>query len=334
VDNEQVADGIRRDLVVIGASAGGVEALRRLVAVLPRDLPAAVCVVLHVSASTPSALAGILGRAGMLPCRPAQDGDPLSPGEILVAPPDHHLIIEQDRARVTVGPRENNHRPSVDALFRSAAEVARDRVTGVVLSGMRDDGSAGLAVIKSNGGLALVQDPKDALHPGMPQSAIANVAVDGILRCEELGPAITRAAWGGRPPAAPVRTPEAIEGKELVTVCPECGGVLTERLEAGVPRWECHVGHLYSPSSLNVAQGTEVERALWTAMRMLRDRAALLRRMADQADARSQARVEQSFRSKAAEADDHADSVLGVLEDSAASSLGDVVESANEDDAA
>ena len=197
--NQERLEENRRDLVVIGASAGGVEALRRVVAALPADLPAAVCVVLHVSASTPSALAHILERAGSLPCRSAQDGDPLVHGEILVAPPDRHLIIEADHVRLTATAPENNHRPSVDALFRSAGETARERVTGAVRSGMRDDGTAGLAVIKANGGLALAQEPQDALHPGMPSSAIDHVAVDAVLRCEELGSAITEAARGHPP---------------------------------------------------------------------------------------------------------------------------------------
>jgi two-component system chemotaxis response regulator CheB len=336
VVSEEPEQGIRRDVVVIGASAGGIEALRRLVGALPHDLPAAVCVVLHMSASSPSALSGILARAGTLPSRQAQDADELVPGEILVAPPDHHLIVEQDHVRLTVGPRENNHRPSVDALFRSAAESAGERVIGVVLSGMRDDGAAGLALIKASGGLALVQDPEEALHPGMPQSAIANVAVDAVLRSEDLAEAITDAAWGGaRPPSAPADPPGTIPGSELTIVCPECGGVLSERTEAGVPRWACHVGHLYSPSSLNIAQGTEVERALWTAMRMLRDRAALLRRMADHARARGQERIQQSFLDRATDADEHADSVMAVLQDSTPSALGDVAEAAvEENDAA
>jgi two-component system, chemotaxis family, protein-glutamate methylesterase/glutaminase len=336
VASEQPGQGIRRDVVVIGASAGGIEALRRLIGALPHDLPAAVCVVLHMSASSPSALSGILARAGTLPSRQAQDGDQLVPGEILVAPPDHHLIVEQDHVRLTVGPRENNHRPSVDALFRSAAESAGERVTGVVLSGMRDDGSAGLAVIKANGGLALVQDPDEALHPGMPQSAIANVAVDAVLRCDDLAEAITDAAWGGpRRPATATSVPGAIPGSELTIVCPECGGVLSERMEAGVPRWACHVGHLYSPSSLNGAQGTEVERALWMAMRMLRDRAALLRRMAEHAQSRGQHRIERSFLDRATEADERANSVMVVLQDSTPSALGDVAEPAvDENDAA
>jgi two-component system chemotaxis response regulator CheB len=335
VVSEEPERGTRRDVVVIGASAGGIEALRRLVGRLPRDLPAAVLVVLHMSASSPSALSGILGRAGPLPSRQARDGEDLVPGEILVAPPDHHLIVEGDHVLLTVGPRENNHRPSVDALFRSAADSARERVVGVVLSGMRDDGAAGLAVIKANGGLALVQDPEDALHPGMPQSAIDNVAVDAVLRCDDLAAAITDAAWGGRPPARQGPVSDPIPGHELTIVCPECGGVLSEHMEAGVPRWVCHVGHLYSPSSLNIAQGTEVERALWTVMRMLRDRAALLRRMADHALARGQHRIEQSFQDRAREADEQADSVMTVLQESTPSALGDIGEAAvGENDAA
>ena len=318
------ADEVRRDLVVIGASAGGVEALRCLVGGLPPDLPAAVCVVLHLSSGGPSALAGILSRAGQLPCRPAQDGDPLEPGTILVAPPDRHLVVEGDHARLSVGPRENNHRPSVDTLFRSAAEVGRERVIGVVLSGMRDDGAAGLALIKANGGMAFVQDPKDALHAGMPTSAIESTDVDAVLPCEDLANAITAAAGGSDPPPRDHSDPPPVEGRPLTIVCPECGGVLSETTEAGVPRWECHVGHLYSRSSLSVAQGTEAERALWTAMRMLRDRAALLRRLAAQAAARGHVHSVQTFRKRAGDAEQQADAVLTVLRDSTASALDEV----------
>lgn len=327
------ADAVRRDLVVMGASAGGVEALRCVVAGFPPDLPAAVCVVLHLSSGTPSALAGILGRAGHLPCRPAQDGDQLEQGTILVAPPDRHLVIEDGRVRLSVGPRENNHRPSVDALFRSAAQSARERAIGVVLSGMRDDGAAGLALIKAHGGMALVQDPKEAQHAGMPNSAIDGTDVDAVLSCGELPAAIAAAAWGDSTAAA-AREPPQPEGRQLTIVCPECGGVLSETTEAGVTRWECHVGHLYSPSSLSLAQGTEVEKALWTAVRMLRDRAALLRRLADQSAARSHGRTEETFRARADDAEQQADSVLSVLRDSAASSVEAVDLSTGDEDVA
>lgn len=174
------SDG-RRDLVVIGASAGGVEVLTRVVRDLPTDLPAAVCIVLHVAPGSPSMLAHILDRAGKMPCRPARDGERLCEGVILVAPPDHHLAIEDSQVRLSDGPRENGHRPAIDVLFRSASRAFDSRVVGVVLSGTRYDGAAGLAVIKANGGATIVQDPRDARYAGMPASAIANVTVDAIV---------------------------------------------------------------------------------------------------------------------------------------------------------
>lgn len=183
MDAGQVHDG-RRDLVVIGASAGGVEVLIRVVRGLPADLRAAICIVLHISPRSPSMLAHILGRAGPLPCRPARDGERLRSGVILVAPPDHHLAVEDGHVRLTVGPREKGHRPAIDVLFRSAAKALDSRVVGVVLSGTRDDGSAGLAVIKSRGGATIVQDPNEAMYAGMPASAIAAVTVDAIVPSE------------------------------------------------------------------------------------------------------------------------------------------------------
>jgi two-component system, chemotaxis family, protein-glutamate methylesterase/glutaminase len=199
--------GHHRDLVVIGASAGGVETLKRVVAGLPADLPAAICIVLHISPASPSALAGILQRAGRLPCRPASDGDQLCSGEILVAPPDHHLVIAGRRVRLTAGPRENGHRPAVDVLFRSAAAARGTRVVGVVLSGTRDDGTAGLALIKAGGGAAIVQDPDEALYPGMPASALGHVAVDAVVPSALVAQAISSIVHGQVPGGA-VSTPD------------------------------------------------------------------------------------------------------------------------------
>jgi two-component system, chemotaxis family, protein-glutamate methylesterase/glutaminase len=202
----------RHDLVVIGASAGGVQTLRRVVGDLPADLPAAVCVVLHISPGSPSALAPILQRAGRLPCRAAADGDELEAGQVLVAPPDRHLVVQEGRVRLTLGPRENGHRPSVDALFRSAAEARGGRVIGVVLSGTRDDGAAGLAVIKAHGGGTIVQDPEDALYPGMPASALVRVSVDVVAPSSLIASAISAMVDGGdlppgaRAPTTTVRT--------------------------------------------------------------------------------------------------------------------------------
>ena len=244
--------------------------------------------MLHIAPTSTSALAGILGRAGDLPCRAAVDGEPLRPGHILVATPDHHLVVEDGVARVTVGPRENNHRPSIDTLFRSAAHAHGPGVVGVVLSGTRDDGSAGLAIIKSHGGAAVVQDPEDALYPGMPSNAIAHVAVDAVAPAALVADAITALVRGTPLPddvraSAPTIGPPS-EEQQLTLVCPECGGVLSERQEVGVLQWRCHVGHLYSFDSLAEAQGGAVEAALWTALRSLEDRAALMRRLAEHSE--------------------------------------------------
>lgn len=321
--------GHKRDLVVIGASAGGVETLKTVVSGLPGDLPAAVCIVLHIAPSSPSALARILQRAGTLPCRAASDGEPLRPGQILVAPPDHHLVVEDGRARLTVGPRENGHRPAVDVLFRSAATARHTRVIGVVLSGTRDDGAAGLAVIKSSGGAAIVQDPEEALYPGMPASALAHVLVDAVVPSEQIAETISSMVNGkelpdAQPPAQPGWNPA--DRDRLTSVCPECGGVLIERTEAGMPQWECHVGHRYSPTSLADAQGDRVEMALWTAVRMLRDRSALLHRMADQSEARAQPRSAERFRGQADDASRQAELVREALAHAAAGTLSEVTD--------
>jgi two-component system, chemotaxis family, protein-glutamate methylesterase/glutaminase len=309
------------DLVVIGASAGGVEALKTLVAGLPRDLPAAICVVLHLAPTSTSALAGILERAGALPCRPAANGEPLRHGHVLVAPPDHHLLVEDGRVQLGVGPRENGHRPSVDVLFRSAALARPGGVVGVVLSGTRDDGSAGLAVIKSNGGTAVVQDPDDALYSGMPANALAHVAVDAVAPVALMAQAIVAMVTGGPLPAdvrtsSPAVDPPVSE-QGLTLVCPECGRVLSEREDHGMQRWRCHVGHVYSPSSLEAEQGADVEAALWTALRSLEDRAALLRRLAEQSGRRGRPRSAASFAHQAAQTQRQADLLRGVVHDTA-----------------
>jgi two-component system chemotaxis response regulator CheB len=314
-----------RDLVVIGASAGGVEVLRKVVADLPADLAAAVCIVLHIAPGSPSALAPILQRAGRLPCRAAADGEQLQVGQILVAPPDRHLVVEDRRVKLTLGPRENGHRPAVDALFRSAARERGGRVIGVILSGTRDDGAAGLAVIKACGGAAVVQDPKEALYAGMPASAIAHVAVDAVVPSALIASTVAAMVNGGEGPtgAAPAagQDDDPPRGEQVTTICPECGGVLSERVESGMTQWECRVGHRYSPDSLADAQAQGVEAALWAAIRALEDRQVLLARMADQAEARGQPRSGRSFRRRANAAGAHAEQVRTALMRAAATTL-------------
>jgi two-component system chemotaxis response regulator CheB len=339
--------GARRDLVVVGASAGGVEALSGFVAGLQPDLQAAICIVLHVAPGSPSALASILQRAGRLPCHAARDGDALQDGHILVAPPDRHMVIEDARVRLTVGPRENGHRPAIDVLFRSAAASAGGRVIGVVLSGTRDDGTAGLAMIKQNGGMAIVQDPADALYGGMPASALEHVVVDEVVPVQRLATAIAEMV-GRSPPPKPSGSHEPVgapsnpghsagsprghaagggasrdpkQRGELSMICPECGGVLEEHSDVGMMQWECRVGHRYSPQSLIEAQADGVEAALWAAVRALEDRMSLLNRMAQRAEGQGQSRSARSFRRRAENAGSQARLVRDALSSAATAAL-------------
>jgi two-component system chemotaxis response regulator CheB len=198
--------GTNRDLVVIGASAGGVEALKVVVSGIPAGLPAAVCVVLHLAPGSHSALAHILERAGPLPCRSAVDGAALRIAEIVVAPPDRHLVIDGRFTRLIEEAPESGHRPAVNVLFRSAAAARAARVVGVILSGTQDDGAAGLAVIKERGGATIVQSPEDALYPGMPTSALAKVEADAIAPSNMIGEAIAAIVRGEAPhPGTEVR---------------------------------------------------------------------------------------------------------------------------------
>lgn len=233
------------DLVVVGASAGGIEALQRMAARLPGDLPAAVLVVLHVTAAGPSALPEILRRAGALPAAHALDGERLERGRILVAPPDHHLLIDDGHVRVTRGPKENSHRPAIDPLFRSAATAAGPRAIGVILSGMLDDGAAGIAAVKAAGGVAIVQDPDDATYSSMPRSALRAVDPDEIVGSRLLGPAIAR--WVATPADAPKPPPGEVSDR----TCPTCGGTLRTALDDGPLRYRCRVGHAWSAESLS-----------------------------------------------------------------------------------
>ncbi|MEX0790173.1 MAG: chemotaxis protein CheB, partial [Actinomycetota bacterium] len=179
---------------MIGGSAGSIEVVSDLVGGLPADLPAAVLIAIHMAPGARSRLPQILKRAGVLPVQHAVDQEPILPGRIYVAPPDHHLLVGPGHVHVTRGPRENGHRPAIDPLFRSAAQFYRHTVTGVVLSGGVDDGSAGVVAVKAGGGTSVVQDPKGAIHPRMPQSAIQTGAIEAVLSIPELD----KTWWSGR----------------------------------------------------------------------------------------------------------------------------------------
>jgi two-component system chemotaxis response regulator CheB len=240
------------NIVVIGASAGGVEVLRRIAALLPADLQAAIFVVMHLSSSAPSYLSQILNSAGPLTAEPVSDGEPIRPSRIYVAPQDRHLLIEEGRIRLTRGPRENRFRPAIDPLFRSAARAYGPRVLGIVLTGLLGDGTAGLQVVKTVGGMAMVQDPKEAPFDSMPLSAIRNVQIDFVLPAAEIPGKIVELAqetWTCEEPSRErqeMAQDERTWGQPSAFTCPDCSGTLWELERGGVVRFRCRAGHAYS----------------------------------------------------------------------------------------
>jgi two-component system chemotaxis response regulator CheB len=323
------------DIVVVGASAGGVEALIRLVSDLPSRLPAAVFVVLHV-ARTRSVLPEILSRYSHMPVIHAIDGAPIVPGRIAVAPPDAHVVLEQDRMCLWHGPEENGTRPAIDPLFRSAATVFGERVIGVILTGALDDGVAGLAAIRKAGGTVVIQDPADAAVPSMPRAALDFVPADFVAPLNDIGGILSGlTADGGAPsarvpPGARRADPETQPVQHFMLTCPSCNGALWEIDDkAGLLRFRCHVGHWYTVQSMLARQEEALDRALWAALRALQERAELQDRIANGADARGKAHVAENFRARAERSRTHAETLRRVVLDTTAS-----VAEADEPDAA
>jgi two-component system chemotaxis response regulator CheB len=311
----------RHDIIVIGASAGGVEALTQLVHHLPEDLPAAVFVVLHVPAHGTSVLPMILSRNGPLPARHPADGETIERGKIYVAPPDNHLLIRRGQVRLSRGPRENGHRPAVDPLFRTAARAYGRRVVGVVLSGALDDGTAGLSAIKGRGGAAVVQEPGDALYPGMPRSALESLPIDHCLPVAQIAPILVGLANEPVPEEGADPMPDDMEiesemaafeldalqndqrpGTPSAFACPDCAGVLWELQDGELIRFRCRVGHAWTANSLLAQQSEGIETALWTALRALEERAALSNRIVERMHKRGNDRTAHRFEEQAREA--------------------------------
>lgn len=288
-----------QDIVVVGASAGGVEALTRLVGALPHDFPASLFVVQHFPSSGISFLPDILSRKGPLPASHPENGGKVLPGRIYVAPPGRHMLLRDHAVFLAAGPRENGFRPAIDTLFRSAARTFGPRVIGVVLSGSLGDGSIGLQAVKAAGGIAVVQDPGEAVFADMPLNAIESLAVDHVLPVREIAALLIELA--GQPLTVGGESPmpqdaqdevryvheeidrfEAGAGSAQATglTCPECGGAIWELPGAGPLNYRCHVGHAFSGESLLAGQSEALETALWSAVRALEERASLLRRMA------------------------------------------------------
>lgn len=312
------------DIIVIGASAGGVEALANLVYHLSPELAASLFVVVHFPSFGVSVLPQILSRAGPLPAMHPQDGELIRPGCIYTAPPDHHLILQREQIHLNRGPRENGHRPAIDVTFRSAAQTYQNRVIGVLLSGTLDDGTAGLAQIKAMGGMAFVQDPNEALFDGMLRNAIERVPINQVLRVSEIASCLNTLAY--IPIQEVEMMPEELEkGASIVRedkamsergeqapgtpsplTCPECGGVLWELHDNNLLQFRCHVGHVYSLDGMLSEQAEAIEKALWSAVRILEEKAALSRRMANQAHQQHRLYSENQFQEQAEEAERNA----------------------------
>jgi two-component system, chemotaxis family, protein-glutamate methylesterase/glutaminase len=305
-----------RDVVVIGGSAGSVDALRSIVSGLPAHFPVSIFVVVHVSADSPSNLHLLLDRWGRLAATQALDGEPVQTGHIYVARPDYHLTLESGLVRVQRGPRENRHRPAIDPLFRTAARFYGPRVIGIILSGLLDDGSAGLYAVKQRGGIAIVQDPADAAWSEMPQHALHYASPQYVLRADDIAPSLVKivTAHSGetvmrRPstkirPAKSTKAPLQLareanpaveanlesaysdegEGTPSVFACPECHGVLWELKDGKLVRFRCRVGHSFTSENLALELSQKSETALWAAMRALEEKAAMQRRVADSLD--------------------------------------------------
>jgi two-component system chemotaxis response regulator CheB len=329
-DVDTNSESANRDVIVVGASAGGVEATRRLAAALPADLPATLFVVVHRGPDRPGYLAEILGAAGPLPAMVAEEGAPFVRGRIYVAPPDLHLLVGRDHVHVRRGPRENRVRPAIDPLFRSAAVHCSTRVVGVVLTGLLDDGTSGLQAIRRCGGVAVAQDPRDADFKDMPLSAVRHGAADHVLALDRMPDLLSRLARGPRPPAveppANLRMEALIAAQELSMdpdqkrlgelsplTCPECHGSLYEIHDGTFLRFRCHTGHAFTAEALRSEQGKAWERALYDALRAQEEQAALLRRMAGDARQLGAARQADDFALRARSYEEGAQIIRGLL---------------------
>ncbi len=279
-------NGLKTGVICIGGSAGALEPLQRIVAQLPETLAAPVFVTVHTPAHSVSALPHILSRAGPLFATHAIDGAPFAAGRIYVAPPDCHLVVAHGTMGVVAGAKENGYRPSIDVLFRSAAQAYGRATCGVLLSGALNDGVAGLGSIRAAGGLTMAQDPEEALFGDMPSNAIQSESVDVVRPADRIAQELMRfataaASLGAQP--ADVAPDERAHGQPSVFTCPDCGGTLWELDAEGALHFRCRTGHSYNTGSMAALQRENIEKSLYTANRALKERADLLRRVANRA---------------------------------------------------
>ena len=312
------------DIIVIGTSAGGLKALGVILGALPADIDAVLFIVQHLAADKPSILPKILTDVSSFPASHPVDGEKIRKGQIYVAPPDHHLLVNQDFIRVVRGPQENRFRPAIDALFRSAARAYGSRVVGVVLTGYLDDGTVGLQAVKKRGGVAIVQDPQEAEYPSMAKSALRYVKVDYCVPLLEIPDLLVRLSTepANNEEAYPMteeieleskiaeqqlNTKEFLEkvesiGTRTTYTCPECNGSIWQIGKEEPLRFRCHTGHSFTADVFLAEQTQNLENALWSAARIMEEKVAFLRQMSERMKAID-------LQSAATEYADHADSL-------------------------
>jgi two-component system, chemotaxis family, protein-glutamate methylesterase/glutaminase len=326
-----------RDVIVIGGSAGAIEALLHVAGELPATLAARIFITVHIPTAATSVLPRVLERAGGLRARHPADGEATQPALMYVAPPDFHLLVKRGRVRVVRGPRENGYRPAIDPLFRSAAASYGARVIGVILSGNLDDGSAGVAAIHAAGGAVVIQDPAEAMYGGMPRNALASVPTADVLPLHRIADHLVRMLTAPAPQGADMtlretdtHQPDTKDPVELDTdgsesfsklgaptglTCPECHGGIFELgpRSGGAPPYRCRVGHAFSAATLFAEQKAGLEVALWTAVRALEESAELARRMESRARGRTNTRAAEMYVREARVYDERARTIREVL---------------------
>jgi two-component system chemotaxis response regulator CheB len=319
-----------KNIIVIGASAGGFKAVTQLVDNLPAGLPVAIFIVIHMSKQSQApVIVQSLQKLTSYKCQVAADNEDIKAGYIYLAPADQHLLLKTDKMRLLHGPHENRWRPSIDVLFRSAAASYGSQVTGVILSGLLDDGTSGMSAIKRSGGVCIVQEPSEAEYDEMPFNVINNVPVDHRVLVQDMGYIIADVV---SKPSASVTIPEDVKIEADITerlvsdinelqklgthsnyTCPDCGGGLWEIETNGYKRYRCHTGHVYTDLNLLEKQGEQMEESIWISIRMLEERRNLLLNMAERSKDNATAGLTADYHRRADELGVHVERLKSFL---------------------
>ena len=319
---------VNRDIVAIGTSAGGFEALLFLAKGFPQNFPATILITIHLPLQFRSSLDLLLTEAGPLPATFAEEGEIKKKSRIYIAPPGHHLIVDGEQLWLGTGPRENNARPAIDPMLRSVAVCCGNRGIGVVLTGTLGDGASGLWAVNQTGGITVVQDPKDAAFPEMPRTALKRMQPDHVVHLRDmpglLYTLVHRAA--GDPIVVPDNLRYEVEiarnghasmqgmdwfGARSVLTCPDCGGIMWQLKDGDLSRYRCHIGHAYTEELITVGLDERLKRAMVTALRALNERIALATKLRDEEEAKGRPDLAKSWSLRADELEREA----GVIRD-------------------